>query len=42
MKQRQLEATKLTSQPAGTRRLCPNKITDPIASKAKNTRLFWD
>jgi hypothetical protein len=42
MTQRQLEATKLTSQQAGTRKLCLDKIGDPIVFKAKKTHLFWD
>ncbi len=40
MTQRQLEATDLTSQPAGARKLCPGKIIDLIILKAKKTRLF--
>ena len=40
MTQRQLEATNLTSRPAGIRKLCPDKIADPIALKPKKTRLF--
>jgi len=40
MTQRQLEATELTSQPAGTGKLYRVKIIDSVASKLKYTRLF--
>lgn len=39
--QGQLEATKLTSQPAGTGKLCRGKLADPLVLKPKKTRLFW-
>jgi len=42
MTQRQLEATDLTSQPAGMRKLCPGKIAKLVVLKSKKTRLFWD
>jgi hypothetical protein len=42
MTQRQLEATDLTSQSAGRRKLRPDKIANPVVLKFKKTRLFWD
>jgi hypothetical protein len=42
MKQTQLEATDLTSRPAGTGKLCAGKTANSTASKLKKTRLFWD
>ncbi len=40
MTQRQLEATELTSESAGTRRLCPDKVIDSIVFKAKKIACF--
>lgn len=40
MTQRQLKATNLFSQSAGSRKLCPGKIADPIVSKAKKLACF--